>query len=205
MKNFTLLIALFFSLIITAQDHPGKRPEMLLGKEVTVKELPPESQAWGYESFYKDEKMLYCYEDNGDNRTKHEALANKTFTVVSVQPGVNIIGVPMHIIKLKASDGTLFFLEYYYNSKYYFQVKGGLEYPADFYCDYITASLYGQTEIYEIQPYDAIKLSKIKLGEKKDYLLSLSTLQAEIDLTEGVIITLENGSKIIKPDLEAEV
>ena len=102
MKNFTLLIALFFSLIITAQDHPGKRPEMLLGKEVTVKELPAESQAWGYEWFYENEKRIYHYEDNGNSRTKHEALANKTFTVVSVEPGVDLIGRPMHIIKLKA-------------------------------------------------------------------------------------------------------
>ena len=39
MKNFTLLIALFFSLIITAQDDPGKRPELLLGKEVTITDL----------------------------------------------------------------------------------------------------------------------------------------------------------------------
>ncbi|HYD90710.1 MAG TPA: hypothetical protein VEA37_04385, partial [Flavobacterium sp.] len=79
------------------------------------------------------------------------------------------------------------------------------EYPADFYCDYITASLYGQTEIYYIQPYDAIMLSKLKLDDKASYYLYLSTLQAEIDLTDGVIITLENGSKIIKPDLEAKV
>ena len=90
MKNFTLLIALFFSLIITAQDHPGKRPELLLGKEVTIIDLTGNdysdiSKEKGYQRFYTDKEVLSKYKENSKHNTEYEALFNKTFTVKNVE------------------------------------------------------------------------------------------------------------------------
>jgi len=201
MKNFTLLIALFFSLIITAQDHPGKRPELLLGKEVTVKELPLNLQATGYEGFYINEKLIIHYADNQKYKSKHDALANKTFKVLSVEPGIDMAGIPRYKVKLQAADETIVFYEFKDLNDYYFTVKGGLDYPADFYCDFINETRSGNTMSYRIDAKYNCRLHKITNEGRSAYFLDVSAVEDTPDRTKGLTIYLDNGAKIERPDV----
>ena len=113
MKNFTLLLSLFFSLIITAQDHPGKRPELLIGKEVTIIDLTGQeytdvSKEKGYQRFYTDKEVLYKYKENSHHNTEYEELFNKTFIVKKVELTPSKYGgKSYHIITLESPDLVL--------------------------------------------------------------------------------------------------
>lgn len=206
MKNFTLLIALFFSLIITAQDHPGKRPELLLGKEVTIIDLSDNyysdlSKEKGYQRFYIDKKLYDTYKENSKRNTEYRALFNKTFTITNVEPATSKYLGNYHIITLESPDLVLYH-EYFDDEPYYFKVKGGLEYPDDFYCDYIIekADTDNGTTDYIIEPYDGLSLTKVK-GKLNGYLLKASMIKATLDTANGVTFILENGATITRPSL----
>jgi len=205
MRNFTLLLALFASFIITAQDHPKKRPELLLGKEVTIKELSEYKQKEGYTNFYTNEALLKVYE-KGYMNTKYEALVGKTFKVLSVDPITDIIGQPGHSIKLQGEDGTILYHEYDTNY-YYFIVKGGLDYPADFFCDFIKEEPFldtGMTD-YIISPSSAIALIKRKGTKITGYTLVVTSFGASLDTATGVTLHFDNGAKITRPSVKPSI
>lgn len=214
MKNFTLLIALFFSLIITAQDDPGKRPELLLGKEVTIIDLTGNyysdiSKEKGYQRFYIDKEVLSTYKKNSKHNTEYEALFNKTFTVknVELKEESQYGGGPYHVITLESPDLVLYH-KYYDKRAYYFKVKGGLEYPDDFYCDYIIEKPFQDTGLvdYIIEPYSGLNLTKTKGKELTAYLLYVGIVgDKTLDKSKGISVTLDNGAKIERPDFVPQI
>ena len=212
MKNFTLLLALFFSLIITAQDHPGKRPELLLGKEVTIRDLEDDRysdyrKTKGYERFYTQKGEKGVYEANDIYNTKYEALVSKTFTVTNVEPAKSRLGDDYHVITLESGDQVLYH-SFYPKYPYYFIVKGGLDYPADFYCDDISEKPFLDTGLtdYIIEPYSGLSLTKTKGKELTKYLLYAGIVSpGALDKTKGISFTLDNGIKIGEAAFEPKV
>lgn len=210
MKNFTLLLALFFSLIITAQNYAGKKPELLLGKKVTIKPLPEPRQKEGYDFFYANADLTGgAYEPTPNSRinTRHEALMGKTFEVLNVEPIVKF-GNKYHKLTLKNSNGLV--LYHLYEDKgaanNIFIVEGGLTYGDDFYCDYIKKRPFldsGLTDYY-VEAYSGLLLVKTSgKGVTPYYTLEALTVSGgEPDETKGATITLDNGAKIERRDIK---
>lgn len=206
-----LLFALILSVIAIAQDSPGMRPELLLEKTVKVKPLPDGVLAYekGYDSFFTDEKMYRRYAENKDRRTKPEALANRVFKVADVKPYTSY-GNENFLIKLLDSINNEH-IYYKFNKysesqgKYYFEVLGGLEYPADFYCDFLTQTTDKATGEQKITASisEGLHIIKIKKGKEVSYKLEAVTVEQVISMLRGVTLVFEDGRRIEKPDAEA--
>jgi len=210
MKKITLLFTtLFFTTAAFAQDSPGKRPQLLLDKVVKVKPLPKGMLAYqqGYDSFYADENLMKRYAENKSKKTNHEALANRMLKVTAVEPvqGAN------YKIKLQdtISNETIF---YKFNEtceakgNYYFEVVGGLDYPADFFCDYVKheSTPAGEQKITAIIT-EGIKITKVSKGKSSNYIMEVRTVEDHISMLPGIALVMENGLHISKPEVHADV
>lgn len=130
MKKLSLLFAILFSLFVKAQDYPGKMPQLLLNKEVTMV-VNDMIKKYGYNNFYKDSKANEYYA--GKTAVPYEKLMNRAFKVTEVKPHNSD---RFYLITITDDTETIYFkYDSKYASEYYFEVKGGLELPADFYAD----------------------------------------------------------------------
>jgi hypothetical protein len=212
MNKITLLLAaLFVSILSTAQNSPGMRPELLLSKTVKVKPLTEGELNYqkGYDAFFEDDKMVNRYAANKSNRTRHDALANRYFKVTDIRP-YDSQGIKNYLIQLQdtVKNESLY---YKYTklsesqNKYYFEVVGGLKYPDDFYCDYInenTDKATGEKKIIA-SITEGLHVVKIKKGKDVKYRLEAVTVEQVISMLRGVTLVLEDGRKFEKPDAEA--
>ncbi|MFL9836956.1 hypothetical protein ABS768_05560 [Flavobacterium sp. ST-75] len=140
MKQFTLALVLLFSVLAIAQEEkkpeifPFKRPELLVGKTVTIRPLTDEEikTQKGYHNFYKDKYHRHSYHEIGFETSDPKSLENRVFKVVSTHPKYN------NKLTLEAEDGEIIYHDLLenYPEHYYFEVEGGLDVPNDFYCDY---------------------------------------------------------------------
>jgi len=205
MKHVTLLLALLLIGFLNAQESfPYKRPELLINKEVTVKPMHPGSEEafGGYENFYSDSNWSKIYKENNRSKTSSSSLTNRTFKVVSSE-FTSDTPFPYHVFKLEDKQ-TKELIYYMYNMKlarndiYPFTVVGGLDVPADFYCDYVE-TYGGDNPIYFIENMSIYKLQKKMLKGKAKYSLNL-IMTAEPLTQEGIVVNLENNMSITRPD-----
>lgn len=206
-----LFAALLISITAAAQDSPGLRPELLLDKTVKVKPLTDGELAYekGYDAFFTDAAMAKKYAETKDRRTKHDALANRYFKVKEIKP-YDSYGNQNFLIQLQ--DTVKNELVYYkYNKysesqkKYYFEVVGGLKYPADFYEDFLTETIDKTTGEKKIAASisEGLHVVKIKKGKEVKYKLEAVTVEQVISMLRGVSLVLEDGRKLEKPEAEA--
>ncbi len=143
MKNIILLFTYLLCLSVFSQEsYPYKRPELLVGKTVKV---IPFTKFWleyhcGYMNFYTDPKCYDIYKPCNPTSSLHEALSNKEFNVTDMTEGKGYQSV-LYIYKLEdTTNKEVLYYEYDRKSSgadFSFEVKGGLDLPADFYCDYV--------------------------------------------------------------------
>lgn len=206
-----LLTTLLLSITASAQDSPGMRPELLLDKTVKVKPLTDGELVYekGYDAFFTDTGMTKRYAETKDRRTKHDALANRYFKVKDIMP-YESYGNKNFLIQLQ--DTVKNEVVYYkYNrysesqKKYYFEVVGGLKYPADFYEDFLTETIDKATGERKIAASisEGLHVVKIKNGKDIKYRLEAVTVEQVISMLRGVTLELEDGRKLEKPDAEA--
>lgn len=214
MKKITFLITAFlFSVAAVAQDSPGNRPELLLNKTVMVKPLTDGVLAYekGYDAFFTSQTMAARYAENKSRRTKHDALAKRYFKIQEIQPVNNPVSKD-YLIQLRdtVTEETIY---YKFNpqseslGKYYFQVVGGLKYPADFFCDFIEEhndKAKGEN-VFKGSIVEGLHIKKIKKGKEVTYRLDVVTVEQVISMLRGVTLVFENGQKIEKPDAEAQM
>lgn len=206
-KITTLATALLISLTTFAQNSPGKRPSLLLDKLVIVQPLQKTVLAYqkGYDSFYADENLLERYAENKNKKTDHDALANRVLRVKAVEP-FPLQGAPDYKIVLQdtLSKETIFykFNELAANKgNYYFEVVGGLNYPPDFYCDYIQQD----KDALIAMLTEGISVKKIVVAKTVKYIMEVRTIEETISMVPGITLVMENGLQIVKPDVHAEV
>jgi hypothetical protein len=214
MDKITLLLAAFlFTITATAQDSPGSRPELLMDKTVKVKPLTAGILAYekGYDNFYADEKMVKRYAETKDRRTKHDALQGRVFTVTGIRP-FESSGTKNFLLHL---NDTLSNEAVYYKfnqncevqGKYYFEVLGGLEYPDDFFCDYLKTEedkAAGEKKLIATIA-EGIHVIKVKKGSAVIYRMEAVTVEQVISMLKGVTLVFENGGSIVKPEAEVQM
>ena len=179
-----LLFVLCLSLTTLAQDYPGKSPQLLVGKEVTI--LPVESQMKeGYEGFYSDHDLGERYMTNFNLQTKPEALVGKSFKVLAVEP-YDFYGKTNYNIKLQSvEDGTVIYYRYRNDEEqmetYSFEVKGGFQLPADYYKNYIefetNKSTGTKTSSFDVP--SLLTLTKVVKSKVATYVLKLEAATGE--------------------------
>lgn len=210
-KLIQLTAFLLICITTKAQDSPGLRPELLLEKTVKVKPMTDGELAYekGYDSFFCDAGMVKKYTETKDRRTKHSAMANRFFKVKAVKP-YDVYGNTNYAIQL-TDTVTNEEIYYKYNKfsesqkKYYFEVIGGLKYPADFYCDFLTEATDKATGEHKISASisEGLHVIKIRKGKNVTYKLEVVTVEQVISMLRGVTLVLEDGRKLEKPDAEA--
>lgn len=213
MKNIIFLFTFLASLHLFSQEsYPHKRPELMLGKQVKVLPMSErDKQTWhGYENFYSNAKSLDRYKSiPGRIETKPEALEGRIFTVTKVekQNGFDSTAekdykyiYTLEDVKTKEVLYYIFLPGYDRSRLYYLEVIGGLDLPADFYCDYIDTMVYSEKRIsYSVEAKFVCNLEKNYDNGKIDYELKIE-LYATAYPGKGYTITMENGTVLSGKD-----
>ena len=191
--------------MVSAQESfPYKRPELLLGKTVTIKKNYFEGNMGKYKNFYAEKNMMKNYK--GKVFLDKEILEGRKFKVTGFerlhgeyQEGwswIELEEIPAgEKLYYRYKDGNLM--------GYYFDVEGGLDLPADFYCDYIdfeSVSNYGK-KISHNTTVSYMKLIKeIAPTGKASYKLQINVSDARVPKKKtGLVINFEGGKSIDLP------
>lgn len=201
MKKFIFsILFIFLTLIASSQDHPGKQVELLLNKELKVRTLKADQAVRGYKGFFTNPNLSYAsiYKDNKKQATPYDELVGKIFKVTEITPVKD-----EYALKLENPEtGTLYY-KYYpqFASSFEFDVIGGL--PTEFYCGKIETNSLGA----QITPaVMGVMLRKETIAGKPTVMITAVVFgdKAEVD-KKGMIITLENGKTIVKPNAPLDV
>lgn len=205
MKQFTLALVLLFSVLAIAQEEkkpeifPFKRPELLVGKTVTIRPLSDEEieKEKGYANFFEN-KDLDVYYEVGMFKSDPKSLENRVFKVVSAIKGK----YDTYTLKLEAENGEIIYHRYNENEDkhYYFEVEGGLDVPNDFYCDYFDNGVDdGKKKITKWAGFYNIRVWLQKGFRIKQELQVQLEFQIESPADIGLTIIFDNGEKIELP------
>lgn len=207
MKSLTLVITLLFTFAASAQ-FPGSKPELLLNKELKVLDSNSPKE-YGYRDFYKDHELEKVYACCQRYNSKYEKLVNRTFKVTAVEPikGVKSAGGKYFCLTLQEGKETLYFkYDSEYEMSFPFEVIGGIELPADFYCERVLTRKNEELNYFFIsEPSEGIVFYKAKPDNMIINAVGI-TIPSDTPkpIGKGVSITLENGHVIDYPDNEVE-
>lgn len=198
MKKIILLIVFLFSVIATAQDYPGKKPELLIGKEVIVASKPFLDS--GFSDFYTSVKLGYddVYEPTQrySSYSKTEALAGKKFKVAGVEKIKHGEDTKI-LLKLEGEGMPVLYFKYDpdHGMDFPFKVAGGLTLPKGFYCNAITKD--GNNFSTDIA--DGVSFYKTKANGQSKYFVSVSQSASSLKKNiKGATIVLSGNKKIQK-------
>jgi hypothetical protein len=185
-----------------AQDYPGNRPELLKGKEITIKPFQRIGAYTHYNNFYIDPEMRKVYAEKKLG-SEPDSLVGRTFKIQSVEPYEEDGHIEAKMTLQDTKGHTLYFK---YDSRfdnldfYPFQVTGGLDLPADFYCDYITLTP-DVGEEYKTAMVDGIAFLKRKEENETIYFIEVRRFEKMlVSEPKNLILTLENNKTISKAD-----
>lgn len=223
MKKLLLLSIILISGLTYGQDFPAKSVDLLLNKTVKPKALKESMQKYAYKNFYSKfdtvSKKLEKYKKGhrafpkGTFQSDYDKLVGKEFLVTKIYDQKSTLSSDegrYSVLELKNPElGTVF---YNYDSKYDFEfeleVVGGLELPEGFYCKDIettTDKFNGETTASSDYS-EGIKFLKItKNGSSKIY-MAINESGSTLNVGEkGLILLLENGNKIERPNAKIDV
>lgn len=200
-KKLILIIALLLSLGANAQtSFPYKRPELLLGKTVTVMPIGQYNFSQLYQNFYAGKSFSAYYK--GKREIPKEMLEGRKFNVAAVEQNRTEKDYEDYWITLKdtAAGETLYYLYSKSRKKrgeYYFEVEGGLDLPADFYCDYIEKmEMPDGTNRYTLNQ-SVFEVVRSGPKAKPYYTLSLQFFKDTSLKLGPLTIVMEDGSKLV--------
>ena len=204
MKKIIVVFALLLSLSAIAQNFPGKHTDLLLGREVKVKELKGTDAHIGYE-FYTQPKFgkanVYALLPSKGN-TEPEAVVGRQFKIEEVIDNSKF-DKGHYWIKITDDKETLY-ISYDIESEYSFpfEVIGGLKLPADFYCNYITETIDKFTGVttYATENQNGVVFYKIKKGAAAKYYIAINI--PKHTMVKGAIVLLSGNKRIERPGLE---
>jgi len=209
-KLFYLL--LIFTELCLAQNHPGEHLELMIGKELKVKEKSENFKTYGFNDFYKSpnrkQDNIYLYEpEKRIFATPYDSLVGKTFKLISFEKDSNY--VDYYFLKLENPQIGILFYNYHSKSSYdfddTFEVIGGFKLPLDITCkENITKEVDKFTK--KVTYYSPIleRLSYSKSG--KSTYLSINVPGSTLNTNEkGLILLLNDGSKISRPNEKISV
>lgn len=204
MRKITLLLCFTFTTILCQAQFPAQHPELLLNKEVKILPLSPVLQEYGYRDLHKTAEMKIT-----EKAIKHSSIVQKTFIVTEVTPYEKYGSVKFKI-KLESTVNGIFYYDYNpkYDFEYILEVVGGLELPDDIYCADITTETDKFTsEKISKSPYsEGVSFIKITKESKSKIYISINEIGNTVVVGKtGLILLLENGKRIEKPNAQIDV
>jgi predicted secreted protein len=207
------LLGLFFLInaVANGQDiFPANDTSLISGKQLKVKPLDKMFQTYGYDCFYKDEKLKKKFDCCDGVNSKYNSLVDKIFKVVSITPYKDIIQKDKFKIKLNNTETGDIYFDYdpRYEHQWHFQFVGDFTIPKDFYCrniEIIADKFTGDTT-YMTQAASGFSFIKVKKGKSSTIYLKKNEPGSTLNLSKkGVILLLENNKRLEKPDADLDV
>jgi hypothetical protein len=211
MKKIILFLALIFiSGISFGQNFPGDLVELLINKEIKVVERTENLQKYGYDNFYLNDKMEKKFDCCESYNSKYNSLVGKIFKVLSAEQFTNSIGAVLYKLKIENSETGILFYKYdpKYEWEFVFEVIGGLNLPVDFYCKDIktTTDKFNGSTTSSSDYSDGISFIKVTKDNSSTIYMSVREGGITINVGEkGLILLLENGKRIVRPEAEIDV
>jgi hypothetical protein len=207
---------ILFSLIVLSniasygQNFPGTNVELLIGKELKVKEKDESLQRYGYNDFYSDgalKRKFNCCENK--QNTRYKTLVGKIFKMLSFEAYTDLMGIDKFKLKIENPEVGIMYYDYdpRFELEFEFEVIGGLTYPEDFFCKNIVSTNDMFTgELDYASPFAPVEFYKIIKGNTARTQITLKSQAPILTLNvKGVIILLENGFRIERPEAKIEI
>lgn len=208
-KNLLLFLLITCQLFtVNSLDFPGDSPELLIGKELKVKNKSLELQEQGYRGFYKDIDFRIPFNSIKpySNFSKYESLNGKIFQVVSCNK--NKYG--NFILELQNPEIGIVYYDYNprFANFFEFEVVGGLQYADGYFCKDIEESkdkFSGKTT-FQTPIREYVSFTKVIEDKYSTIYMYLKTYGNTLNLgIEGVIILLSDGTKLEFPTANINV
>ncbi|HEY4874814.1 MAG TPA: hypothetical protein VIH86_04525 [Puia sp.] len=101
------LFLIFSSTIYGQEIFPANDTSLISGKQLKVKPIAKALQQYGYEGFFKDEKLKKKFECCDGVNSKYNSLVDRVFKVISISPYKDIIDSKKYKIKLSNLQGKI--------------------------------------------------------------------------------------------------
>ncbi|WP_145993542.1 hypothetical protein [Tenacibaculum dicentrarchi] len=205
MKKKLLIAILLISNITFGQNFPGSEVNLLLNKEIRVKEKDKTLQKYGYSNFFKNEKLKKKFNCCESYNSKYAGLVGKVFKVLSAKPYKNIIGTEKYKLKIENPETGIIYFDYdqKYEHSFPFEVIGGLDLPEDFYCKKIktTTDKFDGKTTSRTDYSEGVSFIKITKDNSSKIYMSINEIGSTLNVgKKGLILLLENGKKINRPN-----
>lgn len=208
LKKLLLTIMVLLPVVASAQDFPGKHPEILIGTKVKPIDIRKERQEYKYENFYKS------FNFKSDNRifpikrgsySNYDSLVNRIFDVKEVYDKMGVTYLLLHnedigdvyynyskyyehSFELKIVDFTSIKKDVFCNSDHISKVESKVDESITYYA---RVSDYGNT------------ITKVKEKGKSSYYLSLSKNSTGYATpSNGLTILFEDNTRLKFPNEE---
>jgi len=176
-----------------------------MNKELKVIIDSESKDYYSYREFFKDKNLKKGF-------TNDFALANfvnEVFLVTQIDPFILDYDNEIPCSRLKLENKKIGTIYFRYISKYAFyfpfEVIGGLKLPEDYYCQDIKITVdkfTGETKYQSPTEKDYFFI-KVKKGKESNIYMRFSGSSLSlVSNAKGIILLLENGFKIEKPDIE---
>ncbi|MBZ9728669.1 hypothetical protein LB467_03135 [Salegentibacter sp. JZCK2] len=209
MKNLVLLLIVIIPFYSFAQtSYPGEQVELLEGKQLKVLEKQEKLQKLGYKDFYVDSWLEKIFAEE-NHSSEYGALVGKIFTVEKIIP-FERFGRQKYKLRLSNSQtGTIYYAyDPKFSSNYPFEVIGGLAPPDVYFCSKIETKknkVSGETKS-RTPTEEGITFTKIDKEGETNLFLSIREFGPTLNVgSKGLLILLEDGKKIEKPEAPIEV
>jgi len=210
MKKLILFSLIVLSNLTYGQNFPGTNVDLIIGKELKVKAKDESLQKYGYNEFYKDSKLKIKFNNTELKGTsKYRSLVGKIFKLVSFESYTDVVGVDKFKLKIENPEVGILYYDYdpRFELEFEFEVIGGINYPAEFFCkDIIMTRDKFSGEFSYSSPSSTVEFFKLISGNTARTQIALKVFGSHLVLnTKGITILLENGFRIVKPDVKVEV
>jgi hypothetical protein len=211
MKSLIFLLGfILFSGTSIAQNFPGDLVDLLINKEIKVLERTENLKKYGYDNFFLNEKMEKKYECCESYNSKYNSLVGKVFKVLSAEQFTNSIGAILYKLRIENSETGILFYKYdpRYEFQFLFEVIGGLNLPDDFYCKDIKTTIdkFNSSATSSTEYSDGISFIKVTKDNSSTIYMSIRESGLTFSVGEkGLILLLENGKRIEKPEAKIDV
>jgi hypothetical protein len=215
MKKLILLTLIVLSNIVAyGQNFPSTSVELLLGKELKVREKAEQLQKYGYKDFYVSEIMKVKYDaGQSDANTRYESLVGKVFRMIDFKQYTDRTGAKKFAIKIENPETGILYYDYdpRYEEEFEFVVIGGLKYPEGFFDTFVKTfrDKFKNEKSYST-PTGCDKITFLKTISHPNIFnsaktvskiyMQVSEIASEIKLnSQGMTILLENDLRIDIP------
>ena len=214
MKKLILFSLIILSNFTYGQNFPSTSVELLLGKDLKVREKAESIQKYGYRDFYVSELMKVKYDaGQSDANTRYESLVGRVFRLIDYKQYTDKTGAKKFALKVENPETGILYYDYdpRFEEEFEFVVIGGLKYPDGFFDTFVKSfrDKFKNEKSYST-PQGCDKITFLKTinhpsmfnpnKTKSTIFMQVSEIASDIKLnSQGMTILLENDLRIDIP------